>query len=82
MSTATFKRGQFVQVAYNGQTIEAMVLLASENSQSLMLVFAGAVRTPSGGMMLGQMPLLMDDDGVYRDLVENQPASLTPRQVQ
>lgn len=78
MTAPSYTRGQFVQVEYNGQKVDAMILLASGNSKSLMLAFADALRTPSGGMLLGQIPLLMDDDGVYRDLVENAPAILTP----
>lgn len=71
-------RGQFVRLDYNGQSIEAMVLLASANGNSLMLGFKGALRTPSGGMMIGSMPLLRDGQGVYRDLAEDAPATLTP----
>jgi hypothetical protein len=77
MST-TYTRGQFVQLDYNGQSVRAFIMLASSNSRSLMLGFAGALRTPSGGMMMGHIPLLMDDAGIYRDLVENAPATVTP----
>lgn len=75
MST-TFKTGQRMHLAYNGQAIEARVLLASSNGKSLMLNFVGTLRTPSGGLMIATMPLLMDDDGVYRDLAESAPATL------
>jgi hypothetical protein len=74
----TYKRGKFVQVDYHGQSVKAMILLVSPNGRSLMLGFSGALRTPSGGMMVSNIPLLMDDDGVYRDLVENAPATLKP----
>lgn len=76
--THHFTKGVAVQLEYHGQSIEATILLASGNSKSLMLTFAGALRTPSGGMMIGSMPLLLDDHGVYRDLAESAPATLTP----
>jgi hypothetical protein len=72
-----FTRGQFVHLDYNGQSVRAMVLLASPNSRSLMLGFGGALRTPSGGMVVGSLPLLQGEDGVYRDLAENAVATLT-----
>jgi hypothetical protein len=77
MST-TYKTGQAVTLAYHGQEKEALIVLASGNSRSLMLYFDGALRTPGGGLLVNSIPLLMDDDGVYRDLAENAPATLTP----
>lgn len=73
----TYTRGQAVHVEYNGQSVGATVMLASPNGRSLMLVFQGALRTPSGGMMIGSLPLLMDEQGVYRDLAEEAVATLT-----
>jgi hypothetical protein len=65
-----FTRGQFVTLTYEGQSIKAMVALASPNGRSLMLMFDGALTPRHGeGMFPGAMPLLQDDDGVYRDLV-------------
>jgi hypothetical protein len=78
MSAPAYTTGQLVQLAYHGQTIEARIEIVSANSRSLLLTFDGAMMTPGGGMMLGMMPLLMDDDGVYRDLTDNAPATLTP----
>lgn len=76
--SAKFTKGQRVQLDYNGQSIEALVTMASDNGRSLLLMFNGAFVTPSGGLQLKMMPLLMDDDGVYRDLTENAPATVTP----
>ena len=74
----TYARGQFVKIDYNGQSIKAMVVLASGNGRSLMLMYDGALHTPSGGMMVGNMPLLYeDDDGKYHDLVGGAVATLT-----
>jgi hypothetical protein len=74
----TYTTGQPVTLSYHGQEKEALIALASGNSRSLMLYFDGALRTPSGGLMINSIPLLMDDDGIYRDLAENAPATLTP----
>lgn len=76
--STTFQRGQFVRLTYGGNVIKAMVMLASGNGMSLMLGFDGALRTASGGMFPGAMPLLMDEAGVYRDLVENEVAEVEP----
>jgi len=64
------KRGDFVRVTFGVDSIQAMVMLASENGNSLMLGFDGALHSPSGGMFVGSLPVLRGDDGVYRDLVE------------
>lgn len=76
MSTS-FHRGQFVQVTCGGKTLKAMVLLASENGRSLMLGFDGGLPSRSGGMFMGSLPVLMDDAGVYRDLIEDGEVTIT-----
>jgi len=78
---STFHRGQFVQVTYGGKTIKAMVLLASPNGKSLMLGFDGALTPSHGeGMFVGSMPVLIDDAGVYRDLLCNEPVMIFVRE--
>jgi hypothetical protein len=74
---ATFRTGQCVKLAYCGRTIDAEVMLASPNGVSLMLRFDGALPTPDGGMFVGQIPLLRDGHGVYRDLMANAIATLS-----
>lgn len=78
---STYVRGQFVQLTYAGQTVTAMVMLASPNGRSLMLGFNGVLRG-HGGVFPGAIPLLMDEDGVYRDLVKNEPAQVQLRSMQ
>lgn len=46
------------------QQMKAMVTLASENGESLMVAFDGMFAG-----YVGMMPLLADDRGVFRDLV-------------
>jgi len=66
----TLERGQFVRLTYGGETVKAMVILASPNGKSLMFSFDGALSGgESEGIYFGSMPVLQDDDGVYRDLV-------------
>jgi len=63
------KRGDFVMITCAGQTKRAMVLLASPNGASVMLGFEGTMYA-RGGIYYGSMPVLRDDDGVYRDLAQ------------
>jgi hypothetical protein len=63
------KRGDFVMITCAGQTKRARVLLASPNAVSVMLGFEGTL-TVRGGVYFGSMPVLRDDDGVYRDLAQ------------
>jgi hypothetical protein len=72
------KRGDFVRVTFGGTSIDAMVMIVSENQRSLMVSFDGALHSPSGGAFFGSMPVLMDDDGVYRDLVEGAAVQIEP----
>jgi hypothetical protein len=65
------KRGDFVTVRVGDRVVRAMVLLASDNARSLMLGFEGALAIGSG-FYLGMVPVLQDDAGVYRDLIDGQ----------
>lgn len=75
----SYRRGEFVTLQYEGQQVLAMVLLASPNGASLMLGFDGALRGQAG-LHYGSMAVLRDRDGVYRDLVESLPATLSRRE--
>lgn len=66
----TFKRGDFVRVAYFEDVKRAMVALASDNGRSLVLLFDGALRAGPKGVFLGSMPVLQHDDGVFYDLLD------------
>lgn len=71
------KRGDFVQLTYLGQVKRAMVGIASPNGRSLMLVFEGLLRDRTGGVFVGSLPVLQDDDGQFRDLFDRQVAELS-----
>jgi hypothetical protein len=62
----TYKRGDFVQLECKGQTVKAMVYLASSNGKSLMLGFDAMVDGH-----VGMMPIFLDDGGVYRSIVND-----------
>lgn len=62
--------GDWVQVIFAGRTVDAVILLASDNGVSLMLYFDALL-----GGYLGQMPVLWED-GEYRDLLLKQPVEI------
>jgi hypothetical protein len=56
------------------------VLLASENGASLMLSFDGVLHA-GGGLYPGSMPVLRDNAGVYRDLMNGLPVGITESEI-
>ena len=72
------KRGQRIAVTYHQQTVPAMVVLASANGRSVMLHIEDALVSPSGGAFVGLVPVLRDDDGVFRDIVEQAEVTIVP----
>jgi hypothetical protein len=63
-----FKTGDRVMIGYAGSQVEGVVKLASENGKSLALVFDAML-----GGYVGMMPVLQGDDGVFRDLIQQEP---------
>ena len=72
-----FKTGQSVFITCNGHALAAQVLIASENGRSLMLGFDAALWT-GDGLYCGSMPVLREDDGVYRELVLGHAVTIEP----
>lgn len=66
-----WKTGDRVRITYGQLTVLGTVLLASTNGRSLFLSFEALL-----GGYVGQMPILMDEDGVFRDLINSQPVRL------
>jgi hypothetical protein len=62
------KRGDFVKLSVGDDTFDAMVVLASENGHSLILMFDGAVRV-AGGVVLGCLPVYREDDGRWTEIL-------------
>lgn len=60
----SLKTGGRVAITFNGRTVHGTITLASPNERSLMLEFAAILDG-----YVGMMPVLMDDEGVYRDLL-------------
>jgi hypothetical protein len=67
------KTGDRVRLGCEGSTVEATVLLASENGKSLMLYFEAILAGH-----VGMMPVLRDDDGTYRTLMTGSVVTVTP----
>ena len=66
------KRGDYVWIERGEVKMKAMVVLASENEHSLMVMFDGMFCG-----YVGSMPLLKDDKGVYRGLMCSLPVTVT-----
>lgn len=66
--------GQKIRLTYNGQTVDAVVELGSENRKSLIVVFDAALHDTRGGMFCGSMALL-ERDG-YRNLMTGEPVEI------
>ncbi len=63
MTQLRLKRGDYVRIRLRDQDewTLAMVGLASDTDpSSVMLLFAGAVRTSAGGLISGALPLTID----------------------
>lgn len=66
-----WQKGDRVVITYGDRTVDGEVTLASPNSVSLMLSFEALL-----GGHAGMMPVLLDDDGVYKSLIEWKPVIL------
>ena len=54
--------------------MHATILIASSNGRSLAIGWDDGML----GGHCGMMPILRDEDGVYRSLIEDRPITLTP----
>lgn len=59
------KRGDFVKLSRGDQQVEGMIVLASDNGGSLMVMFDGMI-----GGYVGMIPLLRNDDGSYQGIID------------
>lgn len=73
MNPPPIKSGDAIRLACGGSEVDAMVLLASENSRSLLCTFDGAFRG-----YVGAMPLLWDGAG-FRELVQGRSVRVQQR---
>lgn len=62
--TTTLQRGHFVELTYDGRTVDAMVVHASSNGRSIAVMFDAMLGPWAGGMAL-----LQHDDGTWHDLM-------------
>jgi hypothetical protein len=68
------KKGDRVRVTYDGRSLDALVVLSSPNGRSLMIAWDDGML----GGHCGMMPILQDESGEYRSLMEGKPVVLTP----
>lgn len=68
----TFKTGDNITATYDGRTVVATVLLASPNGRSLMIGWDDGML----GGFVGKMPILQDERGDYRCLMDQKPVTL------
>jgi hypothetical protein len=62
-ATRIFRRGDLIRIRYKDREVEGVVLIASENGNSLMLAFDALL-----GGYIGTMPVLWDGEE-FRDLL-------------
>jgi hypothetical protein len=60
------KTGDRVVISYGEVAVTGVVVICSSNQQSLFVQFDGML-----GGHVGAMPLLMDQAGVYRSIINN-----------
>jgi hypothetical protein len=73
------KKGDLVSVTYNGQTLRGVIVLASPDGASLFIAVDGSLVNSAGGMLVGALPVLRDEAGVFRDLIAGDPVIIEPR---
>jgi hypothetical protein len=71
----TLKTGDHVWIDFDGRKVEGKIVMASENERSLMLAFDAML-----GGHVGMMPVLLEDDGVYRSIVTGKAVAVVPRE--
>jgi hypothetical protein len=72
-------RGQFIWLTAEGERRSAMVLLVSGNQRSVAVGFDGALHV-GGGVYVGMLPLTLDDEGTYRDLIHGNEVTVEVRE--
>jgi NADH dehydrogenase FAD-containing subunit len=70
--TIIFQTGDPVTIDCQGRTVPGVVQLASSNGKSLMLKFDAMLDGH-----VGMMPVLLDDDGVFRSIMSGVAVELT-----
>lgn len=74
MTSHPWRRGDFPLITFGGRTIKGMVVIASENSESLIVMFDG-ILGDGAGAYVGMMPIAWRD-GRYEDLIRHEPVEL------
>lgn len=69
-------RNDVVNIQCLGKNTIGKVILASKNGKSLMLQFEAII-----AHHVGLMPVMLDDTGTYRSLINDVPVSLTKSEI-
>lgn len=69
-----FHTGDPVTIGCQGRTVQGVVELASPNGKSLMLSFEAMLAGH-----VGMMPVLLEDDGVFRSIISGIAVELEGR---
>lgn len=71
------KRGDMLILRYDNQVMRCRVELASDNGRSLLVEFADdALRLADGYSLAFGAPILRDETGIYRCLLDGHPVIL------
>jgi hypothetical protein len=70
------RRGDIVRLTIGAWSVDAFVGIASSNGRSVILLFDGAAPLDVG-VVVGMLPVLLDDAGQWREIVRNTPITLT-----
>jgi hypothetical protein len=62
--------GQRVRLALGDQAVSGTILMGSDNHKSLLVALDGGLAV-AGGYYVGSIPLLMNDNDQYEDLVNS-----------
>ncbi len=73
--TDILQRGDTVRATYDGNTVDAVVTLASPNGRSLVIAWDDGML----GGHLGVMPIWQEESGAYVSLIEGRPITLARR---
>jgi hypothetical protein len=73
-----YKKGQHVKIEMQGKSINATVMIASPNGVSLMVAFDGALGGVQGGIYMGMMPIMYDEDmKCFKDLIADREVKIS-----
>src|SRR5688572_3537024 len=78
ISMEVYKKGQHVKIEMQGRSVDAIVTIASPNGVSLMVSFDGVLGGVEGGLYVGMMPILYDEQAkCFKDLIRDREVKIS-----